>query len=72
MAREEAFQVEGVVAEALPNGTYRVKLANGHELLGFLTGQSRRTVRLAVADKVMLELSAYDLSQGRIVMERKK
>ena len=71
MAREDAFKVEGTVTQAMPNGTYRVRLANGHELLGFLTGPARQTVRLAPDDKVKLELSAYDLSTGRIVVERK-
>ena len=68
MAGEEAFQVEGVVVEALPNGTYRVELSNGHRLLGFRTGKSRREQpKLSPGDRVRLQLSPYDLSEGRIL-----
>ncbi len=67
MARDDAFKVEGVVDEALPNGTYRVRLPNGHRLLGFVPGKARESVRLAPGDRVSLELSAYDLSKGRIL-----
>ena len=70
MAREEAFEVEGVVLEALSNGTYRVELANGHRLLAFVAGRARRTVAaFRPADRVKLQLSPYDLSEGRIVVE---
>ncbi len=73
MAREDAIKIEGIVVEALPNRTYRVSLANGHRLLGFVPGKARERVILAPGDKVSLELSAYDLSTGRILigMERK-
>jgi translation initiation factor IF-1 len=70
MARENAIQVEGVVAEVLPNLTYRVELANGHRLVAFVAGRKRLSfMRLSLGDKVSLELSPYDLSEGRIVME---
>jgi len=49
---------------------YRVELANGHRLLGYMTGKARLSLaRLAAGDKVRLELSPYDLSEGRIVIE---
>jgi translation initiation factor IF-1 len=68
-----AIKVEGIVVEALPNTTYRVELANGHRLLAFLTGKAKREqVRFAAGDKVRLELSPYDLSEGRIVVETKQ
>ena len=68
MARENAIKVEGVVMEVLPNGTYRVNLANGHRVLAFLTGKARLNFgRLAPGNKVMLEMSPYDLSEGRII-----
>ncbi len=71
MARENAIKVEGVVMEVLPNGTYRVNLANGHRVLAFLTGKARLNFgRLAPGDRVMLEMSPYDLSQGRIIAEK--
>lgn len=68
MARDDAFKVEGVVDEVLPNGTYCVRLANGHRLIGFVPGKARESVRLAAGDSVRLELSAYDLSKGRILV----
>ena len=73
MAGADAFQVEGVVTEALPNGTYRVKLANGHRLLGFVAGRARQNhVGFVSGDRVKLQLTPYDLSLGRILVETKK
>jgi len=72
MAREDAFKVEGIIVEALPNGTYQVGLSNGHRLLGFVTGKARSVFRGQPGQKVMLQLSPYDLSQGRILVETKK
>jgi len=70
MARESAIKVEGVIVEALPNGTYRVELSNGHRLLAYVAGRARMSfARLSPGDKVPLELSPYDLSEGRIVVE---
>ena len=72
MAANNAFRVEGVVTVVLPSpGLYRVRLANGHELLAHLTGRARRSVVLAVGGKVNLELSPFDLSVGRIRLEEK-
>jgi translation initiation factor IF-1 len=69
MAREGAIEVEGVVVEVLPNRMYRVELTNGHRLLAFLAGKARLSfARLAPGDKVRLELSPYDLSAGRIIV----
>ena len=71
MAREGAIEVEGAVVEVLPNRMYRVELANGHRLLAFVAGKARLSfARLAPGDKVRLELSPYDLSVGRIMVER--
>ncbi len=68
MAGESAFKVEGVILEVLPNKTYRVELSNGHRLLGFVPGRKRLEMTpFAPGEKVRLELSAYDLSEGRIV-----
>jgi translation initiation factor IF-1 len=73
MARTDAFKVEGVVVEALPNKTYRVELANGHRLLAFVAGRARRQFAgLAPGDKVKLQLTPYDLSAGRILVETKE
>lgn len=71
MAHEGAFKVEGVVIEALPNRTYRVELPNGHRLQAYVAGKARLSFGpLAPGDKVRLELSPCDLSEGRIVVER--
>jgi translation initiation factor IF-1 len=71
MAREGAFEVEGAIIEVLPNKMYRVELANGHRLLAYVTGKARLSFAHVVAgDKVWLEMSPYDLSKGRIIVER--
>lgn len=70
MAGRDAFKVEGAVIEALSNKTYRVELANGHRLLGFVTGGAAlRSAGFLPGDKVMLQLSPYDLAQGRILVK---
>ena len=72
MRREDAFKVEGIVTEALSNGTYRVELANGHTLLGFVTGKARMSFAGKPGQKVSLQLSPFDLSQGRILVGEKR
>ena len=73
MAGTDAFKVEGVVVEALPNKTYQVELANGHRLRAFVAGKARRSFAgLAPGDRVKLQLTPYDLSAGRILVETKK
>ena len=71
MARTDAIKVEGAVVEVLPNQTYRVELSNGHRLLAFVAGRARLSfANLAPGQRVMLEMSPYDLSQGRITDNR--
>jgi translation initiation factor IF-1 len=73
MVGKDAFTVEGVVIEAKPNHTYRVELANGHRLLAFVAGRAKqRFAGLAPGDKVTLQLTPYDLSVGRILVETVK
>ncbi len=68
MAKEEAIEVEGVVAESLPNAMFRVELANGHRVLAHVCGKMRmHFIRILPGDKVRVELSPYDVSRGRIV-----
>ncbi len=72
MVRTDAIKVEGIVIEALSDRTCRVELANGHRLLAFVTGKARMGfARMARGDTVQLEMSPYDLSVGRIVVEKK-
>ncbi len=67
MAKKEAIEVEGVVTEALPNATFTVKLANGHVVLAHISGKIRvHYIRVLPGDKVLVELSPYDLTRGRI------
>lgn len=70
MPGTDAFKVEGVVMEALPNRTYRVELPNGHRLIGFIAGKAKlKFWPLAPGTKVKLQISAYDLSEGRILTD---
>ena len=62
MAKKEAIEVEGKVTEPLPNNMFKVQLADGHEVLAHLGGD----IRILPGDKVLVELSPYDLSRGRI------
>jgi translation initiation factor IF-1 len=67
MPKKEAIEVEGIVIETLPNANFRVELANGHEVLAHISGKMRKHyIRILPADKVLVELSPYDLSRGRI------
>jgi translation initiation factor IF-1 len=67
MAKKETIEVEGTVVEALPNATFRVELANGHKVLAHISGKIRvHYIRVLPGDRVLVELSPYDLSRGRI------
>ena len=67
MAKEELIQAGGVVSEVLPDGRYRVTLDNGHNLVAYSAGKMRRHhIRILAGDKVLLDISPYDLSKGRI------
>lgn len=68
MSRSDVFQVEGIVTAVLANGTYRARLANGHELLAFMTGRGI-AVRHVCGDRIRLQLTPFDLSTGRILTE---
>jgi translation initiation factor IF-1 len=66
--KEEKVEFEGEVVEALRNGQFRVALDTGHEALGYMSGRMRRfRIRILPGDRVKVELSAYDLTRGRIV-----
>lgn len=73
MAREGAIEAEGAVVELLTEGTYRVRLANGHQLLAFVAGHARwGFARLRPGEKVRLRLSPCDLSVGRIIVKTQR
>lgn len=64
---EEKLEVEGVVTEALPNATFRVKLDMGQEIMAYLSGKMRKFyIRILLGDRVRVELSPYDMKRGRI------
>ncbi len=72
MAKQESIQVEGTVLETLPNAAFKVKLDNNHEILAHISGKMRmHYIRILPGDKVLLELSPYDLNRGRIVYRYK-
>ncbi|UCG10447.1 MAG: translation initiation factor IF-1 [Dehalococcoidia bacterium] len=67
MAKKEAIQVEGTVVESLPNGMFRVDLPNGHRVLAHISGKIRmHYIKILAGDRVLIELSPYDLNRGRI------
>jgi translation initiation factor IF-1 len=72
MARKDVIEVEGKVAELLPNTMFRVELPNGHRILAYISGKMRlHFIRILPGDKVMVEMSPYDLTKGRITFRQK-
>ena len=72
MAKEETIQMQGEIVETLPNATFRVKLENGHIIVGHISGKMRmHYIRILPGDKVTVELTPYDLTRGRIVFRAK-
>ena len=67
MPKKDAIEVEGTVVEPLPNAMFRVDLANGHRVLAYISGKIRLNfIRILPGDRVLVELSPYDLARGRI------
>ena len=72
MAKEDMIEVEGTVIEALPTATFKVEITGGHVVLAHLSGKLRMNfIRILPGDKVTLQLSPYDLTQGRITWRSK-
>jgi len=72
MSKDDAIQMQGEILENLPNATFRVKLENGHIVLGHISGKMRmHYIRILPGDKVTVELTPYDLSRARIVFRAK-
>src|SRR3954451_13988179 len=66
--KEGVIEIEGTVVEALPNAMFRVELSNGHKVLAHISGKMRQHyIRILPEDRVVVELSPYDLTRGRIV-----
>ncbi|HOA95114.1 MAG TPA: translation initiation factor IF-1 [Quisquiliibacterium sp.] len=71
-SKEDVIQMQGEVVENLPNATFRVRLENGHMVLGHISGKMRmHYIRILPGDKVTVELTPYDLSRARIVFRTK-
>ncbi|MBO7166394.1 MAG: translation initiation factor IF-1 [Kiritimatiellae bacterium] len=69
---EKAIEVEGTVVKVLPATMYKVRMENGHEILAHISGKMRKFfIKIAIGDKVKVELSPYDLTKGRITYRNK-
>ncbi len=72
MPKEDAIEVVGTVVETLPNAMFRVELENKHMVLAHISGKMRKNfIRILPGDKILVELSPYDLTRGRIVYRYK-
>ncbi len=72
MAKKDVIELEGVILESLPNAMFRVELENGHVVLGHISGKMRMNyIKILPGDKVIVQVSPYDLSRGRIVYRKK-
>jgi translation initiation factor IF-1 len=72
MARKDAIEIEGIVAELLPNTMFQVQIRGADRVLAHISGKMRlHFIRILPGDKVMLEVSPYDLSKGRIIYRQK-
>ena len=70
--KEDAIEVEGIVAEVLPSAMFRVDLDNGHRLLATAAGKMRKfRIRILAGDRVTVAVSPYDLARGRITFRHK-
>lgn len=70
--KEETIELEGKVVEPLPNAMFRVELENGHKILAHISGKMRmHYIRILPGDKVLVQMSPYDLTRGRIVYRYK-
>jgi len=70
--KKDTIQVEGIVEEALPNTTFKVRLDNGHDILAYISGRMRKNyIRILPGDRVTVELTPYDLTRGRIIYRYK-
>ncbi len=68
MVKEKCIEMQGKIIQTLPNATFRVELENGCEILAHISGKIRmHFIRILTGDKVKVEISPYDLTQGRIV-----
>ena len=71
MAKDDVIEIEGIVTDALPNAMFKVELPNGHSILAHISGKLRMNyIKILPGDKVTVQISTYDLTQGRITWRR--
>ena len=67
MAKQQAIELDGIIVETLPNAMFKVELENGHVILAHISGKMRQHfIHILLGDKVKVEMSPYDLTEGRI------
>ena len=72
MSKDEVIEAEGVIVEALPNATFKVKLSNGHVITAYISGKLRMNyIKIIPGDTVSIAMSPYDLTKGRITWRSK-
>ena len=72
MSKDDVIETEGVIVEALPNATFKVKLSNGHMITAYISGKLHMNyIKIIPGDSVKLEMSPYDLTKGRIIWRSK-
>ena len=72
MAKDDVIEIEGIVTDALPNAMFKVELPNGHSVLAHISGKLRMNyIKILPGDKVTVQISTYDLTQGRITLRSK-
>ncbi|MBV1709219.1 MAG: translation initiation factor IF-1 [Firmicutes bacterium HGW-Firmicutes-10] len=72
MGKQDVIEIDGIVEETLPSAMFKVKLANGHEILAHVSGKIRmHYIRILPGDRVTVEISPYDLTRGRITFRHK-
>jgi translation initiation factor IF-1 len=72
VSKDDVIETEGVIVEALPNATFKVKLSNGHMITAYISGKLRMNyIKIIPGDSVKLEMSPYDLTKGRIIWRSK-
>ncbi len=70
--KEDSIEMEAIVLETLPNATFKVKLDNGYKILAHISGKMRKNfIRILPGDKVVVEISTYDITRGRITYRYK-
>ncbi len=72
MAKEELLQFDGDVVDVLPDGRFRVRLENGHDVIAYTAGRMKKNrIRTLAGDRVTIEMTPYDLDKGRVIFRYK-